>query len=60
MVLVFQTGIELTEILDAPHRRPTYAEALARLKKHVPDPNGNKSAAALLALSGLMDAREVN
>ena len=60
MAMAFQAGIELTEILDEPHRRPTYEQALARLKKHVPDPNGNKSAAALLSLSGLMDAREVN
>jgi len=60
MALVFQTGIELTVILDEPGRRPNYEEVLARLKKHVPDPNGSKSAAALLSLSGLMDASEVN
>jgi len=60
MAMAFQTGIELTEILDEPSRRPTYEEALTRLKKHVPDSNGSKSAAALLSLSGLMDAQEVN
>jgi len=30
--------------------------AITRLKKHVPDPNRSKQAAALMALAGLGDA----
>ncbi len=60
MVLVFQAGIELSEILNRPNRKTDYLKTVALLKNHVPDPNGNKSAAALLAISGLMDANEVN
>ena len=31
-----------------------------KMKNHVPEPNGSKQAAALLALSGLADAKEIN
>jgi hypothetical protein len=60
MVWVFRSGIELAEILDDPTRRSSYGQTLSLLKKHVPDPNGNKSAAALMAISGLVPPKEVN
>lgn len=60
MVMVFQAGIELSEILGDPSRIPVYKRTLTNLKQHTPDPNGNKSAAALLAISGLMDPQVVN
>ncbi len=31
-----------------------------KMKKHIPDPNGSKQAAAMLALSGLGDAKRLN
>ncbi len=34
--------------------------AAERMKKHVPDTNGSKQAASLLALSGLADPKEIN
>ena len=36
------------------------ADAVERMKKHIPDPCGSKQAAAMLVLSGLGDAKELN
>ncbi len=60
MVMVFQTGIELAEILEQPQHIDSYQKSIDLLKSHVPDPNDNKSAAALLAISGLEKAKKVN
>ncbi|WP_200979907.1 alpha-L-rhamnosidase [Echinicola sp. 20G] len=60
MVMVFRTGIDLANLLGQPEHIKGYKKTIEKLKKHVPDPNGNKSAAALLAISGLMDAEKVN
>ncbi|RED98362.1 alpha-L-rhamnosidase-related protein [Marinoscillum furvescens] len=60
MVMVFKTGLEFTTILDEPSKKATYEKTLKKLQKHVPDPNGNKSAAALLAISELRDKDKVN
>ncbi len=60
MVMTFNAGAALAEIMDEKERLLEYKAISQQLKQHVPDPNGNKSAAALLALSGLKDAKEVN
>ena len=60
MLMTFKAGAELAEILGRPDLAGEYRATAGLLKKHVPDPNGNKSGGALLALSGLADAEEMN
>ena len=44
----------------SPPRGTRAKAAVARLRKHVPDPGGSKQAAALMALAGLGDAAKLN
>lgn len=60
LVMTLNAGAELCTILDEPATVKKCKEAIARLKKYVPDPNGSKQAAALLSLSGLAPADKVN
>jgi hypothetical protein len=60
MVMTFRAGAEIAEILERPDLAAEYRAAVDLLKQHVPDPNGNKSGGALLALSGLADAERMN
>lgn len=60
MVMTFQAGAAIAEILDEEEKISDYTAVANSLKQHIPNPNGNKSAAALLALSGIKDAKEVN
>lgn len=60
MVMTFNAGASIAEIMEEKALVTEYKAVVQQLKQHVPDPNGNKSAAALLALSGLKDANEVN
>jgi hypothetical protein len=60
MLMTFKAGAELAEILGRPDLAGDYLSTAGLLKKHVPDPRGNKSGGALLALSGLADAEEMN
>jgi alpha-L-rhamnosidase len=60
MVMTFRAGAEIADILDRPELAAGYRSTVELLEKHVPDPSGNKSAGALLALSGLADAGEMN
>lgn len=59
MVLGMQSGERLMKLLDEPAIAETCARAVTRLKTHIPEPSGRKSPAALCALAGLRDAREV-
>lgn len=60
MVMTFKAGAEIADILDRPELAAGYRSTVKLLENHVPDPSGNKSAGALLALSGLADAGEMN
>jgi hypothetical protein len=60
LVMTLKAGSELCEVLNEPAEVQKCNEAIERLKRNVPDPNGSKQAAALMALSGLMPAEKVN
>jgi hypothetical protein len=60
MVLSFQAGAELSEALGDTALRRQCIEAVARLRRHVPEHGNSKQAAALMALAGLGDAGALN
>lgn len=60
LLLTLEAGRELCQVLDAPEAAAKYAQTAARLKKYLPEPNGSKQAAALMALAGLEDAGKLN
>ena len=60
MILTLEAGAEMAETLDDAPLAKKCTEAVARLRKHVPDHGNSKQAAALMALAGLADAKEMN
>ena len=60
MILSLEAGAELCGVLEAPAVQEKCRAAVARLRKHVPDHNRSKQAAALMALAGLGDAARLN
>ncbi|MHC4742314.1 MAG: alpha-L-rhamnosidase-related protein [Planctomycetota bacterium] len=60
LVMTLEAGAELCEILDESATRKKCLKAVAKLKKHIPDPANSKQAAALIALAGLDDAGKLN
>ncbi len=60
LILTLLAGAEMCETLGDADTKQSCMEAVARLKKHVPDPNRSKQAAALMALAGLGDAGTLN
>lgn len=60
MVMTLSAGADLSNVLNDPATAAKCLEAVKRLKQHVPDHNQSKQAAALLALSGLMPAKQAN
>ena len=60
MVLTFQAGSELAATLGDTALEQKCAEAVTRLRKHVPEHGGSKQAAALMALAGLRDPARLN
>ncbi len=60
LIMTLQAGAELCKILNEPATVTKCEDAIARLKKYVPDPNNSKQAVALLSLSGLMPADKAN
>jgi hypothetical protein len=60
LILTLKAGAELCATLGDAATQGKCLDAVARLKKHVPDPNNSKQAAALLALAGLEDAGKMN
>lgn len=60
LVLAFQAGAEMCHALGDDATRQQCLDAVTRLRKHVPDPNHSKQAAALMALAGLGDAKTLN
>uniref|UniRef100_UPI0032178695 alpha-L-rhamnosidase-related protein n=1 Tax=uncultured Draconibacterium sp. TaxID=1573823 RepID=UPI0032178695 len=60
MVMTFNAGVELSEILGDKETSQFCEATLEKLSKHVPDMAGSKQAAALLSLSGLVSPEEAN
>jgi len=60
MIMTFDTGRKIASILKDKEKEIHFSQTIQLLKKHIPDPNNNKSGAALLALSGLEDAKKIN
>ncbi len=59
MVLSLESGARLMTILEEPNIAKTCTDAVAKLRTHIPTPSGRKSPAALCALAGLRDSKEV-
>lgn len=60
MVMTMDAGAEMCTTLGESEVAEACRRTAARLRKHVPDPNNSKQAAALLALSGLAPAEKMN
>ncbi len=54
-VLALTAGAELCTILNEPASAEKCRTAISRLKKYIPDAKGNKQAAAIMSLSGILD-----
>lgn len=60
LVMTLESGARLMTTLGDAAAAQLCADAAARGRKVVPDPNQSKSGAALLALAGMRDARQVS
>lgn len=60
MIWSLEAGAELCNVLKEPSAAAACNEAVGRLRKHVPDPNQSKQAAALMALCGLARPGEMD
>jgi len=60
MIMSFQAGAELCQILDDPKTVEICKSSVDLLKKHIPEMAGSKQAAALLSLSGLVTPEKAN
>ncbi len=60
LIMTLQAGAEMCKTLNEPATVKKCEEAIARLRKYVPDIAGSKQAAALLSLSGLLPAAKAN
>ncbi|NLR77542.1 alpha-L-rhamnosidase [Chitinophaga eiseniae] len=60
MIMTLKAGADLSKVLKDEATVQQCEAAVARLKKNVPDANGSKQAAALLALADLVPAEKIN
>jgi alpha-L-rhamnosidase len=60
MVLAFQRGSVLCQILGETETARQCEEMAMKMKPYVPDPNGCKQAAALMAMAGIIPAVKAN
>ena len=60
MVMTFEAGSDLMKTLKHPELQQKYQQVATRLRKHQPQGNTTKQAAALMALAGLQEAPQVN
>ena len=58
--IALDKGAELLRVLGEDEVAALCEASAERMKKHIPDCNGSKQAAALMVLSGLGDAKEIN
>ncbi|TWF42718.1 alpha-L-rhamnosidase-like protein [Chitinophaga polysaccharea] len=60
MIMTLKAGADLSKVLKDEATARQCEAAIARLKRNVPDANGSKQAAALLALADLVPAEKIN
>jgi alpha-L-rhamnosidase len=60
MVMTFQSAGEILAALGDSATQAKCRDAVARLRKHIPDHGGSKQAAALMVLAGLGDPVKLN
>ena len=60
MILAFEAGAEVCEKVGSSEVKKLCLDSISRLRKHIPDPNHSKQAAALMSLAGLGDAQALN
>ena len=60
MVHAIRDAKEIFEVAAASDYVDKCAQALKKLSKHTPSNGGNKAAASLMVLAGVLDAKEVN
>ncbi|MCE7059694.1 alpha-L-rhamnosidase C-terminal domain-containing protein [Dyadobacter sp. CY343] len=60
MLMTMEAGAELCTILDEPAQAVKCKNTATQLKLYVPEINGSKQAASLLALAGLVPAEKAN
>ncbi|WP_242691713.1 alpha-L-rhamnosidase-related protein [Desertivirga arenae] len=60
MVMTFEKGARLADILGEKEKAETYRTMLTKMKSYLPDPNGSKQAASLLSLANVMPAVKAN
>lgn len=60
LCMAMKSGAFLCRELNVPQTAALCEKAVQKLMRHIPDPNQNKQAAALLALSGIADPGEMN
>ncbi len=60
MIMTLEAGAELCQVLDEPAEATRCKTKATEMKMYVPDANGSKQAAALMALAGLMPAEKAN
>jgi alpha-L-rhamnosidase len=59
MLMTMESGARLSKLLGDADTAKVCEQAAARLRKHAPPTSGRKSPAALLALAGARDAKQV-
>ena len=60
MVMTFEAGSEIMKTYGEEDLAQKYTDVASRLRKHIPQGNTTKQAAALMALADLKDAKTVN
>ncbi|MGB5821109.1 MAG: alpha-L-rhamnosidase C-terminal domain-containing protein [Saonia sp.] len=60
IVMTFEAGADVMGVLQRDDLKQKYTKVVERLKKHRPEGNTTKQAAALMALADLQDAEKVN
>ncbi len=60
MLMTFEAGAELCEILNEPETASLCRESAEKLRKHVPEMGGSKQGASLMAMAGLVDPERAN
>jgi hypothetical protein len=60
LVMTLEAGAKLCDTLEQTDKAITCRQTVQRLRAYTPDPGNSKQAAALIALSGLQDAKQLN
>ncbi|MES2240601.1 MAG: alpha-L-rhamnosidase C-terminal domain-containing protein [Bacteroidota bacterium] len=60
MAIAFEKGAVLCDVIGEKSTAEKYTQLASKMKKQLPDANNSKQAAALLSLSGMADAKQMN